>query len=338
MTILQYNIGSDNNSKEEWCLYNLDKMAKNVITAVETIFNSYKKMSEADKKVLANARANMQALIDGRDVYLDQNRVTEKEDSPLVICDVKMINSKDRRKNGKPVPFVDQDPMNSDEYRTYYPLITNQFFDPRQGAKEMRGKPVDTNDNVFISSGHTSSHYWYVAFAHADDCNGITDIKFCNEGDEPDFYIKRGDHARNGLSGMLVKKKYVYVKFAEKPEKRDSKQTARLITAFGLYDSHKDYKVRYKGEREDSINIRRIFASSFGADIPAVYIEDDVSKFFNFWQHGYKVDTVKNNRFYQGGGVTPHHLYPVYSTHPIDSLPKNRIFTKWGQANPGKNK
>lgn len=331
--LIQYKTKSDGNN-DEWLLYSIDKMAEDVVNAVEKIFTSYKKMSDADMKVIANARANIVNVEAYRQAYLEQKIVKDQPKSPLVICDVKMINSTDRRKNGQPTPFTDKDPLSGAKCRTYYPMITNPFFDPKQGEKEMRGKPVDTNDNVFISSGHTTSHYWYVAFAHADDCNGITDIKFCTQEEAPGRYSRRGDHARNGLSGMLVKKRYVYVHFGSEPGKRKPEQLDSLITAFGLYDPHSDYGVRYKHESEKNINIRRIFASSFGADLPLVQTDTEWDNFFNFWGHGYTIgdikDKKKTKKFYEGGGaVTPHSFYPVYSTHPIDSLPKNRIFTKW---------
>lgn len=323
--LIQYNVSSDGLQEaleDKWFLYNIDRVADNVVDAVEYLFTCYGKMSEADRLVIENARANAASLCTHRDDYLEKQIILDKEKSPLVICDVMMINEPERRKGGKPEIFVAPDPFDKTKMRTYYPMITNQYFDPKQGSKAMRGMPIDTNDDVFLASGHTTSHYWYVALAHRDDCNGIVDIKFATDGEAPSGYIKRGDHGSHGLSGLLPHKRYVYVRFGD-----STTSPSNLITAFGLYDDHDDYKKKFPGDNETY----RIFASSLGAEIPSVHTGQQIVAFHEFWKKGF----MKGNKaFYSGGGAHPHSFYPVYSTQPLplSELSKvNRPYPKWGE-------
>ena len=321
--LIQYNLASDGPQaaiKDKWFLFNIDQMADMVVDAVEYLFTCYGKMSEADRRVLENARSNAADLRARRSMYLMNHIIQDPEKTPVVICDVMMVNDPERRTGGKPEIFVAPDPFDKTKMRTYYPMITSPYFDPKKGSKTMRGMPIDTNDDVFIGARHTSSHYWYVSLAHRGDCNGITDIRFSSK--DIAGYIRRGDHAGNGLGGLLPHKRYVYVRFADSSTKPSS-----LITAFGLYDSHDDYKNKIANFTES----HRIIDTSLGADIPSVHNMDHINAFLAFWGKGF---TKGDDSFFSGGGAIPHYIYPVYSTEPLPltELSKiNRPYPKWGE-------
>lgn len=305
---------TNDNNKEIWLLYDVTKMATNVVAATETCFEATGEMSLADQLLIENAYKQIKVYERHREAYIQSNLITEKERSRLVLCDVKMVNYDARRKPKEPQPFVAADPRNPDKMRTYYPMICNNNFDIRRGAKGMRGKPIDTNDDVFIASGHTTSHYWFYALAHEDDCEGLTDIRFLTEDEartDYPYHVRHGDHARHGLSGLLAKKRYVYLKYWSPNIDKDRN---KKITAFGLWDSHSDYNKKEKA--------KRIVSSTGIVEWTPNMDEDEARKVEAFWNDP-SIQVLKSaNQFYQGGGVMPHKLYPVYTTK---TLPEDEL-------------
>ncbi|MDE5868842.1 MAG: hypothetical protein K2H18_01300, partial [Muribaculaceae bacterium] len=252
---------------------------------------------------------------------------------PIILCDVMMVNDPQRRKDGKPEPFVERDPNDKDKFRTYYPLITNNNFDiGKPSNNKMRGYPIDTNDDVFLASGHTSSHYWYYSLAHESDCNGIEDIQFLTEKEKYDnypLYTRRGSHARHGLSGLLVKERYVFVKFAP-PKSSKYYDKTKIIKSFGLYDKHSDYD---KKNNQPGI---RIIASTAGAELPFIINEESNNRFYDYWNR----DTenylrIGQEQLYQGGGAVIHHkIYPVFSTKQLHTNRFSELnfnLKRWGE-------
>lgn len=311
-SLIQYKTTGDVVGEDgEWYLVPLDQLGEIVVDAVETLLNSTSNLSKDDKTLIKNARDNVQKLKDARQDFIESQLLEDADKSPLVIADVMMVNNGNRRFVGEPKPFLGTDPRDPSKHRMYYPMICNSNFAIKKPSKGMRGKPIDTNDDVFLSSRHTSSHYWYYSLAHANDCTPIVDIRFLTEKEAHDnsayrFYHKRGDHARHGLGGLLTKERYVFVKY------QDSGYDSTLdapITAFGLYDDHKDYSQRDLEEH--------IIASTAGAELPLNYMPSEYGTFRAFWNTG--SSTIRNNHFYEGGGALPHPLKLIYSTKPLSS-------------------
>ena len=273
-------------------------------------------LSPTDSVVYFRALENIEKIRSERISYIDKNSLEDQGKSNLVICDV-MMKYVDTRRKGGPEPFVAQDPRDNTKYRTYYPMMANENFHNHAPTAKMRGKGLDSADGIFVSAVFYGSHYWYYALAHENDCNGISDIKFLTEDEarkDYQFYTKRGDHARHGLGGLLVDKRYVYVKFIDKEE-----NSAKRITAFGLWDD--------QAKSTDSTKEKHIFASTGGAEYFSVFTESEYDKFKNFWT---TVDVEKSKgglRFYQGGASSSlHYFYPVYSIEPLPLLEESEKY------------
>ena len=317
--VISYKISSDPtvSSGNDWYLYPIDKVAKILVDAVKTVMSANKaEIVGEDQVILVNANKNIKKIKEARQEYIDKNKLEEQNKSNLVICDI-MMKYHDSRRKGGPEPFVARDPRDNSKYRTYYPMMANENFHNNKATAEMRGKGLDTSDELFVSAVHHGSHYWYYSLAHENDCDGISDIKFLTEDEarkDYQFYTKRGDHARNGLGGLLVHKRYVYVKFIDKTD-----STSKKITAFGLWDDSAK-----GGELQKE---KHIFASTGGAEYFSVFAESEYNKFKNFWTTD-KVESSKGNlRFYQGGGaVTYHHFFPVYSTEQLPLLEESEKY------------
>ena len=308
--LIQYKTTGDVISKDgEWFLFPIEDMAEIVVDATETILKFSNSISKEDKDIIENARENIIKLRNARNQFIESQLLHDSDKTPLVIADVMMVNNPDRRMPGQPKPFLAPDPRDGSKERMYYPMICNDNFAIKKASKGMRGKPIDTNDAVFITSRHTSSHYWYYALAHQSDCTPIVDIRFLTEKEAHDnsnyrFYYKRGDHARHGLSGLLAKERYVYVKYQDMGYDSNIQYP---ITAFGLYDDHSDYK---NLELQD-----HIIASTIGTELPKTYTPSEYGEFRAFWNNEYSI--VRNNHFYEGGGDIPHPLKLIYSTKPL---------------------
>lgn len=317
--VISYKISSDPTvaTGKDWYLYPIDSLAQILVNAVETEMKAQRgRITGPDSIMMVNARNNIKKIKLARKDYIDRNTLVEQSKSNLVICDV-MTKFHDTRRKGGPEPFVAPDPRDNSKYRTYYPMMANQNFHDENGTAKMRGKGLDTNDNLFVSAVFYGSHYWYYALAHENDCDGISDIKFLTEEEARSkylFYTKRGDHARHGLGGLLVHKRYVYVKFIGKND-----SVSKKITAFGLWDD--------QVETSDSSKEKHIFASTGGAEYFSVFTETEYDKFKNFWNQSEVEKSKGNLRFYQGGGaVTLHHFFPVYSTEPLPLLEESEKY------------
>ena len=325
--VISYKISSDPtaSSGDDWYLYPIDKLATILVDAVATEMESnLGEITKKDSNLLEIARENITKIKLARKKYIDENALDEQGKSNLVLCDV-MMKYQDTRRKGGPEPFVAPDPRDNSKNRTYYPMMANENFNNNKSTAKMRGKGLDTNDEVFVAAVHYGSHYWYYALAHENDCDGIGDIKFLTEDEarkDYPFYTKRGDHARNGLGGLLVNKRHVYVKFIDKNE-----TTTEKITAFGLWDN--------KAKTGSSQDEKHIFASTGGAEYFSVFTESEYNKFKNFWNTSKVKKTKGDLKFYQGGGaVTPHPFFPVYSTESLPLLQesekyKNLNSLKW---------
>ena len=310
--VTSYKISSDPtvSSGNDWYLYPIDQLAAILVNAVETEMRAKSKfLAREDSIMLVNARDNIKKLERSRKDYIDQNSLVEEGKSNLVICDVMMKHQSPRRSGG-PEPFVAPDPRDNSKYRTYYPMMANNNFNNKAHTAKMRGKGLDTNDDHFVSAVHYGSHYWYYALAHENDCDGIADIKFLTEEEAREsypFYTQRGDDARNGLGGLLVHKRHVYVKFIDPSDSKSKK-----ITAFGLWDD--------SAQSSDSQKEKHVFASSGGAEYFSVFTESEYKKFKNFWTTDSVMKSKGNLRFYQGAAATLNHFFPVYSKEPLPLL------------------
>lgn len=283
-----------------WLLYPTESMAMNVVISLETILKDVE-LSDADRAILANAKANVHRLADNKGAYIQRYLTQPKPKTRLVLCDIMMKNNNNRRKSGDPKPFVAPDPRNPTKYRTYYPMMANKYFDSGRSSAKQRGRAIDTNDDCFLASGHGSSHYWYYCLAHEDDCDGIVDIQFYS--DSHDYYVPRGSKASDH-SGLCNYPRRVCVRYFDagaghKPEMK--------ITAFGIWDEYD----------------KHIIATTGGSELRMSATESEFNIWKNFWTD-YKKNSV---RFYEGGGVNPHFIYPCYSTKnlPIEKVSASTV-------------
>ena len=98
------------------------------------------------------------------------------------------------------------------------------------------------------------------------------------------------------------------------------------ITAFGLYDDHSDYK---QYELQD-----HIIASTNGSELPMKSTPSQYGEFRAFWNNGKSI--VRNNHFYEGGGVMPHPLKLIYTTKSLGFIDLSILKpnpSTWGSDN-----
>lgn len=287
-------------SEEVWNLYPIEDMGTNVANAVESIFTGVE-LSHQDSLILSNARANILSIQNAKKDYVDRHLTAPKEATRLVLCDVMMKYDSDKQKSGKPEPFVAKDPRDASKLRTYYPMMANKFFDYRRSSEHQRGHAIDTNVDCFIVGAETGSHYWYYALAHEDDCTGIVDIHFYDHLE--DYFVYRGDEASKG-SGLLNYPKKVCVKYFDKGVHSSDQK----ITAFGIYDDHKE--------------VNNIIASTGGSELAIEATESEYNKWVEFWSGAKDHHEWPKYAFYHGGGSIPHGIYVKYTTKnlPITSI------------------
>lgn len=298
---ISYRRNSDT-SKDVWGLYPIEKMASNVINAVENRLQLLKlELSKDDSVMLRNARANVASITNAKFDYIERHLTYPKEATRLVLCDVMMKYDEQCEASGKPEPFVAPDPRDASKLRTYYPMMANKFFDKKQKTEHRRGHAINTNIGCFKSGIGKGSHYWYYALAHEDDCQGIVDITFYDHLE--DFFSYRGDPASK-CSGLANYPKYVCVKYYD-PGKYTS---ADKITAFGIFDDHKQ--------------VNNIIASTGGSELALEATESEYNNWVNFWKGAKDHHKWPKYAFYHGGGAIPHGIYVKYTTK---TLPIERI-------------
>lgn len=317
-SIVSYLTSRDEKTRDSWYLYNIDLIANDLINAVEYVFKQTGNMSYEDRMMIENARKNIAKLSTGRAAFINRHKVVEADKTPLIIADFKMVRGK-KRASGNPKPFTAPNPTNSSQYLTYYPMIANENLDIKAGKHNMRGKPLDTNDHVFVAAARYSSHFWYYALAHAsDDCPGLTAIELLSKDeahkDKYRDYHRHGDEVRTGLGGLRVSERYVYVKYFDKDDSSDKPD--KRITAVGFYDLHKNY--------DKHPSYMRVVASTGGTEWLPNYTGSQRQKYYeNFWKNAIQNFNIKtflsDNQLYQGGwAVTPHKIKLIYTT---DTLP-----------------
>lgn len=272
-----------------WLLYPIENMIENIVTAYENIFAGH--MSSLDSAIVYNARANLKTLIDNKQAYVNYYTTKPEAKSRLVLCDLMMKYNKERRKSGQPEPFVAADPRNPTKYRTYYPMMANKHMN----NSSMQGKAIDTNDNYFVTAVHNGSHYWYYTMAHEDDCDGIVGIEFSEKPDN--YYVLRGDDARTGTGGLLIKKRRVCIKYFDPMYD----ETNSKITAFGIYDEKQN----------------QIIASTGGAELSLSANQSETERWTTFWDSTESKNRTSVHFYAFGGAEFRHYIRGYWSTKDL---------------------
>lgn len=282
-------------------LYPIESVIMHAIDAYENAFPE-DSFSEQDKALIANARAKLDMLINGKEAYINGHVIEESEPKKLVIADFQMRTFDGIKKKGNGEPFVEKDPTSkySDNYLIYYPMMANSH------APVDNLFPFSTSRYEYGVAAHYQDQIFYYALAPEDQCQGIVDIVFEEKLSEcPDaYYSRRGDTAKIGY-GMSNKSNYVYVKFFD-PEvhKSTDKITAVAIVA--------------KTNRPTSGDI---YASSGGAERKPAFTQSEKGKWEVFWDvdnaDGAKMKWNKTVWFEGGGLIKYNDIWPAYSTKPL---------------------
>lgn len=223
--------------------------------------------------------------------YMDEYRAErglyddKDSDVPFVVADVIFLSSNDEQygkylaeandskhwhKGEYPKPFVMKSPDGKE--RIYYPLMFNDRDNEVSTANEKRGHALDIGTDSFVGLRHEYEQYIYYAMDRADRCNGIVDIRCCE--DVPSGYIQRGGRTDEGLTGFgwwltSHDERYVCVKLGEYGKYTYDPYTnlCNKITGLGVYCR----------------NHEKVIASTPGTDIPRTLLDADINEFNAIW-------------------------------------------------------
>ena len=239
-------------------------------------------------------------------------------ESPMIVVDFMMkAAGTNKRKDGLPTSLIGKDPYGVQ--RWYYPMMANA------NAPADQGYAIETSGSDYYVVSDDDDHYWYYALGHVDKENnvyGITNIRFCEEGDAQG-YTPRGDDVHTGIPTFpLLEKRCVHLKYADKDTK-----TENLIKAIGL---------QYFGDEDDSSD-DKIIASTGGAEMTYPFGTD--TRFEDYWKEG--AFYVVGTQWWVGTAVHQKcDFRPVYSTKNLevnfsfgDGNAKGQIShpKKWGE-------
>lgn len=285
-------------------LYPIEFVAHDLVDAYYEMFKD--KMTAADEAALANATANAWALVDAKQAYLARHATEMRDRTPLVVCDIMMVNGENGHKRGEPKPFTAADPNEPNKIRRYYPMMANKF------APYDEGYAMETTQNDFyVSVNDNEDHYWYYALAHVDDCYGITDVQFVP--DPPEWYTARGGNAYPGSSFNITKNR-VCVRF-EAPGVDDSNK----ITAFGLYRKN-----------DEPFKATRVMCATAGAELRPHPTSQEQSEWESFWNGGGWYNKTQWN---EGTISVNCKIWPCMTCKPLDPAKVKNAHhpKKWGE-------
>lgn len=244
--------------------------------------------------------ARKEAIMKYIDAFYEKH-IPQMVESPMIVVDFMMkAEGTNSRKDGTPKPFIKEDPFG--QKRWYYPMMANG------NAPTERGYALDVSTDDYNTLSVGDNLYWYYALGHQEKDKGvygITDIRFCVEGDA-EGYTKRGDNTDPHYYNF--KKKYVHLKFAN--ENTDVKD---LVKAIGLQ----------RFGDNDNPDDDKIIASTGGAEMTYPFEID--TRFNNYWKEGSY--TVVETPWWASDNFMietiiykycPNNFYPVYSTKNLD--------------------
>lgn len=281
----------DNESIEiNWDLYPVEKLANDVLGMYLSRFGN--KMSHADSVAYDKMERVVGKLADAKMSYLEANQFKAAQRSPLILADVMMKNGSNGHAKGEPKSFIADDPRHPGKKRIYYPMMANKF------ANYDYGHAVETTQDAFYNGAlDDEDHYWYYSLAHENDCDGIVDIRFLQESEVDDYYVKRGDSSDCG--GLILNDNYVFVKFAEPGTDISSK-----ITAFGLYE-----------KKDAAVEPSRIFASTGGSELKRNCLESEENAWREWWN---SQSWLSKYQWNEGSMTFSIAVWAVLSNKPLD--------------------
>lgn len=253
--------------------------------------------------------ARKEAIMKYIDAFYEKH-IPQMVESPMIVVDFMMRKEgegNDSRKDGTPKPFIKEDPFG--QKRWYYPMMANG------NAPFENGYALE----VSTAEGYDAKDaYFYYALGHQEKDKGvygITDIRFCVEGDA-EGYTKRGDATIRGVLAPSASN-YVHLKFAN--ENTDVKD---VIKAIGLQCFY-DYK--NKGDR--------IIASTGGSEMTYPFEID--TRFDNYWKEGsYKmVETPWWSSEYDWISQDDFNKYLIYNIRPVYSTKNLDVEFNFGDGN-----
>ncbi len=315
--LIGYNTSSDENDDTLCRLYPIEELVGQIAFTYDQVVTD---KSEADMEAVTRLLNNYSDLLNAKDDYLNSKQVKQQAKSRLVLADIIIKSGTNGHKKNEPAPFVAQDPNNQNNYLTYYPMMSNS------NAPCENGYAFEVTCHHYIDATDYDDKYFYYALAPSDNCLGIVDAVFCQEGTAKDFnggkyYIPRGVHANHEMSGALDNN-YLFVKYYDEGVDHDP---SKKITAIGFANVDKKDK---------------IIASTGGSELRMNATQTEENKFNQFWDkknwNWYADDrSGKNWVFYKGGLVKHNRFYTIYSTQelPIRHFRESSVWQpkKWGE-------
>lgn len=315
--LIGYNVSSDEKNDTLCRLYPIEELVGQIAFTYDQVVTD---KTEADMEAVSRLLNNYSELLNAKDDYLDSRQVIQQAKSRLVLADILIKSGTNGHKKGEPVPFVAQDPNDQDNYLTYYPIMANP------NAPCENGYAFEVTCHHYIDADDYDDKYIYYALAPIDNCLGIVDAVFCQEGTAKGFnggkyYIPRGVHANKNVSGALDNN-YLFVKYYDEGVDHDP---AKKITAIGFANID---------------NKNAIISSTGGSELRMNATQTEENSFNQFWDkknwNWYAGDrSSKSWVFYEGGLVRHNRFYVVYTTQdlPIKHFRESSVWQpkKWGE-------
>lgn len=315
--LIGYNVSSDEKNDTLCRLYPIEELVGQIAFTYDQVVTD---KTEADMEAVSRLLNNYSELLNAKDDYLDSRQVIQQAKSRLVLADILIKSGTNGHKKGEPVPFVAQDPNDQDNYLTYYPIMANP------NAPCENGYAFEVTCHHYIDATDNDDKYFYYALAPIDNCLGIVDAVFCQEGTAKGFnggkyYIPRGVHADKNMHGSLDNN-YLFVKYYDEGVDHDP---AKKITAIGFANI----------DNKDAI-----ISSTGGSELRMNTTQTEENSFNQFWDkknwNWYAGDrSSKSWVFYEGGLVRHNRFYVVYTTQdlPIKHFRESSVWQpkKWGE-------
>lgn len=316
--LIGYNVSSDDKTDSICRLYPIEQIVSEVAYIYDALIPE---KSPRDEEALRRLVNNYNVLVEAKEAYLDAKQVLPGPKTRLVLADMIVRSEANGHKNGTPEPFVAQDPNDQNNYLIYYPMMANS------NAPCDRGYAFESSQKVYVRGTDYDDKYWYYAMASAGDCQGIVDAVFCQKETAEDFdggkyYVARGVHANHELTGA-VDNNYLFVKYYDEAVDKDP---SKKITAVGFADYD---------------NNDKIITSTGGSELRMNATQTEEERFNEFWDrknwdwYNGQERTSKNWSYLEGGLVTPHKFFVVYTTQdlPIERCNEKTVWQpkKWGE-------
>ena len=227
-----------------------------------------------------------------------KNTIPERETHHLVVADFFMEKYWD-------IPDWNDHQTHENSPARYRPSISPLTGDilPRTILVSNMNAPcrhnlsLETNCDHYIVCSTEQYHYWYYVLGYDEDGEGFSDIRFSNKN-LTGGWVRRGDHADEGTSGVALDNNYVWIKSDSKVDYKGKVKAVAL-------SMDKDYDEFY-GDK--------ILASTtpgqMGKEKPSDSNAFKTTDFFKYWDTS-NAHPYDNTHFYEGGAVFYHRFKVV---------------------------